>query len=743
MARGRLEPPNLDDRRWQDLVEQVQALIPTYAPEWTDRNPSDLGITLIELFAWLTEGLIYRLNRVPDKNLIAFLNLIGVTRDPATPATTTLTYRLANGMAPLVLPKGSQAATPQTESEQAIVFETEREITLLPVNLTTALYLAKEGDNWQYQNITANLCSAPLTGWSVTLAAGQEGIIALGFDQATTETLSLFMHFSQPRQVAQRPPLVPAGDNQTVTKPPSPITWRYSKDKASPDMWEPLATTMVKDGTNGLQKNGAVALTLPHDWTPHLPDAWPATPALGAPPPPEKALFWIGLHITAPAEGVPADAGAASKPATGATKQKPQPLTLGLAHILGNSVPATNALSIADPEFLGVSTGQPFQVFALQYQPLLKQPAALDPYGHLQIQVRTPKVGDGFDAWRDWTRADDLPAGDKPCFRLNPVTGEIMFGNYDPKITPAGHGAIPPTGSEVQAVRYRYVAGDARGNVADGRINVIRVNRTPLPGLVAVTNPGAATGGSDEEAVAETKRRGPESLRNRNRAITVEDYEFLAQEATTDVKKVRCLPPRLHTTAEAAAKEDTPWNYAGLTRAVNHVNVMIIPEAKPENARPRPTPELLQEVKAYLEQRRVLTAFLTVTGPRYLPIKVHLEMSIWQRAIEQGLVTSTTEMQTTLTAQVNRFLHPTLGGPAGEGWEIGQDLTLSGLFQSLQPSSAIGFITQLTLEAPNSTPDGERPQALQSDTPERVWIQVADYEIICSDTHHEIVVQAI
>ncbi len=68
--------PDLDDRRYADLVEEARALIPSYAPEWTNHNPSDPGITLIELFAWLSEMLIYRLNRVSDDNLRTFLKLL-------------------------------------------------------------------------------------------------------------------------------------------------------------------------------------------------------------------------------------------------------------------------------------------------------------------------------------------------------------------------------------------------------------------------------------------------------------------------------------------------------------------------------------------------------------------------------------------------------------------------------------------------------------------------------------------
>jgi baseplate J-like protein len=75
--------PNLDDRRYADLVEEARALIPTYAPEWTNHNATDPGITLIELFAYVTEMLIYRLNRVTDANVCAFLRLIdGVERRP-------------------------------------------------------------------------------------------------------------------------------------------------------------------------------------------------------------------------------------------------------------------------------------------------------------------------------------------------------------------------------------------------------------------------------------------------------------------------------------------------------------------------------------------------------------------------------------------------------------------------------------------------------------------------------------
>lgn len=72
--------PSLDDRSYDDLAEELRALIPQFAPAWTDHNPSDPGIMLVELFAWLAEAIIYRLNRIPETSELRFLQLL----DPET-----------------------------------------------------------------------------------------------------------------------------------------------------------------------------------------------------------------------------------------------------------------------------------------------------------------------------------------------------------------------------------------------------------------------------------------------------------------------------------------------------------------------------------------------------------------------------------------------------------------------------------------------------------------------------------
>ncbi len=77
-----LQAPNLDDRKFQDIVREARSKIPLYCPKWTDYNLSDPGITLIELFAWMVDMLLYRLNRVPEKNYIKFMELIGIHLEP-------------------------------------------------------------------------------------------------------------------------------------------------------------------------------------------------------------------------------------------------------------------------------------------------------------------------------------------------------------------------------------------------------------------------------------------------------------------------------------------------------------------------------------------------------------------------------------------------------------------------------------------------------------------------------------
>ena len=94
-----LPAPNLDDRRFQDLVDDAKRLVQQRTRRWTDHNVSDPGVTLIEAFAWITDQMLYRLNRVPDLNYIKFLDLIGVRLFPPTGATAPVTFWLTRAAA--------------------------------------------------------------------------------------------------------------------------------------------------------------------------------------------------------------------------------------------------------------------------------------------------------------------------------------------------------------------------------------------------------------------------------------------------------------------------------------------------------------------------------------------------------------------------------------------------------------------------------------------------------------------
>ncbi|MEZ4433128.1 MAG: putative baseplate assembly protein [bacterium] len=119
--------PNLDDRTHKEIVEEALRLIPQYCPEWTNFNPSDPGITLIELFAWMTEMVIYRLNKVTDKNFIAFLNLMGVRLQPPQPAKALLQFKLVSGGPATWVAAHTPVSTVQTGREEPVVFETDQD----------------------------------------------------------------------------------------------------------------------------------------------------------------------------------------------------------------------------------------------------------------------------------------------------------------------------------------------------------------------------------------------------------------------------------------------------------------------------------------------------------------------------------------------------------------------------------------------------------------------------------------
>src|SRR5437870_155999 len=131
-----LPVPNLDDRRFQDLVDDAKRLVQQKCPEWTDHNVSDPGVTLIETFAWMTDQVLYRLNRVPDRNYVKFLELIGVRLFPPTAARAAITFWLAGPQTSTVhIKPGTQVATRRSDTDEAIAFTTIGDLPIVPSRL--------------------------------------------------------------------------------------------------------------------------------------------------------------------------------------------------------------------------------------------------------------------------------------------------------------------------------------------------------------------------------------------------------------------------------------------------------------------------------------------------------------------------------------------------------------------------------------------------------------------------------
>jgi hypothetical protein len=152
-----VQPPVLDPRTREDVLERALELAradlpdwPGYAPDWAAAaDPADPGMRLVELFARLAELLIDRLNRVPERNFLSFLELTGVERSPGVPAEVPVTFMLSK-RAPLggLVPAGTQVATIQTEKSDARVFETRRDIFVTPARIDRIVALHPATDRF-------------------------------------------------------------------------------------------------------------------------------------------------------------------------------------------------------------------------------------------------------------------------------------------------------------------------------------------------------------------------------------------------------------------------------------------------------------------------------------------------------------------------------------------------------------------------------------------------------------------
>jgi len=483
-----LPAPNLDDRTFQDIVDEAKRLIPRYTPEWTNHNLSDPGVALIELFAWMSELVLFRVNQVPDRLFVHFLNLVGIEPFPPSVARADITFWLSAAQdSTVIVPAGMQVTTArETPGEQAVVFTTVDQLDIRPPELTAAITtdarserLTEVTDDLRYEGSSV-ACFSTVDS-SGRLVPGDA--LLLGFARSLAG-VALRLSVTAVAQGIGVDPLRP------------PLAWEVWNGEA----W--ISADVFSDTTGGLNRSGEIVLMVPSEHE---------LLTLG-----NVAAHWIRVRLTAPQIGQP-------------TYQASPTIDDLRVATIGATMRAEHA-SGSPAEVLGRSDGSPSQEFRVTFPPVL-------PRRHGEtVRVADPNGSVEWAEVEDFSRSG---AADNH-FVWDSATGEVRFG---PRIRyPDGsvrqHGRIPRDGAEIAVTGYRY-GGGAAGNVGARTLSALR---SSVPYISGCVNLRAASGGVDAETVAEAKTRGPLTLRTGQRAVTAGDFERLTLESSIEVARARCLP---------------------------------------------------------------------------------------------------------------------------------------------------------------------------------------------------------
>ncbi len=480
----------LDDVRFQELVSEARTRIVRHSPEWTEHNVSDPGITLIELFAWLTEVLVYRINRIPERLHFGLLALVGVQPGKPECAHVAVRFMLDSPGGGGAVPAGTEIASPRTAGSDSVVFQTTEEL-VIPHAFKLSAYGVQRGGQSQVTSVdgdTARPTGSLQAPFGSPSAAGDA--LLLGFESPIAG-LVIRLAFESGR--AEGPGLDPADPR---------LVWEAS---ASDGDWLPV--TVVADETGAfLWGGGAVTLDVPGD---------AAEVEIGG-----SRRHWLRCRVAERARG--RRASYARSPEIGAVT----------AAVAGATVDAYHAATV-DDELLGSSEGIPGAAYALRRRPVLA------PQEGETLEVRAP----GDHGWTPWQQVDTFALSTRSDnhFLLDTARGEIRFG---PAVRqPDGgwrrYGAVPPGGSALRMRRYRHGGGSA-GNVAPRALSILP---RPVPGIAGATNPGAAAGGVEPESLEGARERARLEIRARTRAVTAEDFERLTLAASPRVARAVCVGP--------------------------------------------------------------------------------------------------------------------------------------------------------------------------------------------------------
>ena len=637
-----LEKPKLDDRQFQDLVDEAKKRIPHYCKEWTDHNVSDPGVTLIELFAWMTDILLYRINQVPDLHYIKFMEMLGITLRGPVPARVPVSFWLSAPLAlstagssttgtqstPMMIPAGTEVASTQTETERPIVFTTDVDFTVhLPVLSMISSRVLGDGGQRLFKEQNLRRLEAGFEGFDVFAALPNvDDALYFGFENDLSQHILGFEMDLDPAGGAGIDPSLP------------PTIWEASTGKAEV-RWETCEVDV--DTTKGMNATGRVRIHLP---------------TMGKYETAGKSLYWVRVRVKE-------ITGEEQKQGMRPYRVSPRLRRVSLA-TWGGTVPATHAQKITR-EHLGSSDGTPGQSYTLKNFPVLERQAGETLV--VQVEGKTPL------AWKEVT---DFASSDasEPHYTLDSVTGELRLG---PAVrqqdgTIKLYGAVPPRGSNLIFERYRY-GGGQEGNVQKGILNTLK---TAIPYIARVTNRQPAWGGLDAESLESAMMRAPALLRAGGRAVTEADFEFLARQALPAlIGRVKCLQPR-----PSDAGRVVP----------GQVYVLVIPRVRDPQGFLTPEALTLREedvaaLTTYLDERRLLTTRLDIRPPAYqwVACKVKLRAA---PGVERSQVDAEVLMR------LYHYLNPLTGGPDGNGWPFGRSLFVSDVYQCLQGIPNVQFV---------------------------------------------------
>jgi hypothetical protein len=649
-----LTVPNLDDRRYQDLLDEALARIPVYTPEWTNFNKSDPGVTLVEIFAFLTENLLYRCNLVPDRNRKKFLTLLNIPLQPATSAQGLIT--ISNDKGPL------QAATLNAGMEVRsgqVPFFTARGIDVLPIegriyfkqaiaapsqqvlDYYSQLYASFRGTPPQPAAQLYQAQSFPAPGgdpvslgdtvdgylWLALLVrAGDQPPAALADaarDAIASQTLSVGVAPSLPNSTAVLPPGRAVGSPSPITlqfdAPNLPASGGLLDSQNRVPQYLPLNTTPT---TDVFSQPGVVDVTLPPKSGLYL---WnnldPLEAGVNQLPPSlddsslnDRLITWLRIRPSGPVSA--------------------QFLWMGI-----NAVPVMQLQHVSG-ELLPPGTGEPDQSANLSQSPVLD--------GSVTVTVTTAQgaatvfheVSDLFLAGAEVPVPDlRLPPGsplpppaDPNVFLLDAEAGVVTFGD-------GAHGTRPPEQSILRA-DYDYSAGSA-GNVGAGSIN-----SSPVLQSFTVNNPLRTWGGADAETAADGEKQISRYLQHRDRLVTAYDFQTITLRTPgVQIGRVEVLP-NFHPDLSSGSGGDAP----------GVITLMVIPEFDPVNPdAPSPSNDFLDTICGYLDTRRLITSEVFLRGPVYVGIWISIGVQVLP-GVSAGPV------HTAVRAQVLSFLAPTAGG---------------------------------------------------------------------------------